>query len=170
MVWFVTFVGCGALEPAARHHEPAHVARDAETSGGETAVVADAPTVEGRAGATPTRAAEGAEDTRPALETYRGRASYYADSLAGHSTASGEPYDPTLYTAASRELPFGTVVRVVREDTGVSVIVRVNDRGPFGDRGRILDLSRAAADELEMLRAGVVRIRAEVVEWGPGRR
>jgi rare lipoprotein A len=151
--WVVTFVGCGALEPSAST-PPAEPEPPAATSGGE----ASAPS------------ATRSEDDRPALETYRGRASYYADSLAGRSTASGEPYDPALFTAASRELPFGTIVRVIREDTGLSIIVRVNDRGPFGDRGRILDLSGAAADALEMRRAGVVRIRAEVIEWGPRRR
>lgn len=100
----------------------------------------------------------------PAIEVRRGRASYYNDRLAGRSTASGEPYDPRAFTAASRDLAFGTIVRVVREDTGASVIVRVNDRGPHGDRRRILDLSRAAAERLDMIRAGVVAIRAEVVE------
>lgn len=96
-----------------------------------------------------------------------GRASYYSDSLAGRSTASGEPYDPTELTAASRDLPFGTRVRVVRlgpdDEALASVVVRINDRGPFRDRRRILDLSRAAAERLDMVRAGVVRIRAEVL-------
>jgi rare lipoprotein A len=98
------------------------------------------------------------------LEVLRGRASYYADSLAGNPTASGERYDPAALTAASRDLPFGTRVRVIREDTGASVVVRVNDRGPFGDRSRILDLSRAAAERLDMIRAGVVDVRVEVLE------
>lgn len=96
-------------------------------------------------------------------EVLRGRASYYSDRLAGRSTASGEPYTPSAFTAASRELPFGTMVRVIREDTGASVIVRVNDRGPFGDRRRILDLSRVAAEALDMISAGVVPIRAEIL-------
>jgi rare lipoprotein A len=61
-------------------------------------------------------------------------------------------------------------VRVVREDDGRAVTVRVNDRGPFGDHRRILDLSRAAADQIGMIRAGVVRIRAEILERGAGRR
>lgn len=98
------------------------------------------------------------------VETLQGRASYYADSLAGNSTASGEPYDPSELTAASRDLPFGTRVRVTRVDTGASVVVRVNDRGPFGDRRRILDLSRAAAEQLDMIRAGVISIEAEILE------
>ena len=92
-----------------------------------------------------------------------GRASYYADSLAGNRTASGERYDPAALTAASPDLPFGTRVRVTRLDTGASVVVRVNDRGPFRDRSRILDLSRAAAERLDMIRAGVVRVRAEIL-------
>ncbi|HJL14151.1 MAG TPA: septal ring lytic transglycosylase RlpA family protein [Sandaracinaceae bacterium LLY-WYZ-13_1] len=121
------------------------------------------------AGQAPARA-DGREDAAPerradaSLHVQRGLASYYADSLAGNPTASGEPYDPTALTAASRELPFGTRVRVVREDTGAAVVVRVNDRGPFGDDRRILDLSRAAAERLDMIRAGVVGVRAEILE------
>lgn len=103
---------------------------------------------------------------RPALEARQGEASYYADSLAGHRTASGDRYDPRQFTCASRDLPFGTVLRVVRVDTGAAVIVRVNDRGPFGRRQRLLDLSRAAAQELGMVRRGVAHVRAEVLEWG----
>ncbi len=99
-----------------------------------------------------------------ALATQMGEASYYSDSLAGRSTASGEPYDPTRFTAAHRKLPFGSVLRVVRVDDGRSVYVKVNDRGPFGKRSRIIDLSRSAAEALGMMRAGVTQIRLEVVE------
>ena len=98
-----------------------------------------------------------------ASASFEGAVSYYADSLAGNSTASGEPYDPAELTAASRTLPFGTVLRVTRPDTGRSVIVRVNDRGPFGRRQRVLDLSRSAAEALDMIRRGVVDVRVEVV-------
>lgn len=97
-------------------------------------------------------------------EVREGRASYYADSLAGNRTASGERYDPSALTAASRDLPFDTRVRVTRMDTGASVIVRINDRGPFRDESRILDVSRAAAERLDMIREGVIDIRAEVLE------
>lgn len=103
-------------------------------------------------------------ERRPALETFVGRASYYADALAGRRTASGEPYEPAALTAAHRSLPFGTVVRVTRLDTGASVVVRINDRGPFGSRTRIVDLSRAAAEALGMVRRGIVEIRLEVLE------
>jgi len=105
---------------------------------------------------------------KPVL-TLVGSASYYADSLAGNHTANGEVYDPRRRTAASRDLPFGTIVRVVRRDTGRSVIVRINDRGPFANRKRIIDLSRAAAEDLNMIDDGVIRIRAEVLELGPER-
>ncbi|NMC69457.1 MAG: septal ring lytic transglycosylase RlpA family protein, partial [Myxococcales bacterium] len=90
--------------------------------------------------------------------------SYYSDTLAGNPTASGEPYDPAALTAAHRTLPFGTRVRVTRLDDERSVEVRINDRGPFGRRDRIIDLSRAAAERLGMIRAGVIRVRIEVLE------
>lgn len=117
----------------------------------------------------PPRAAEwwAEYESATAITTFDGRASFYADSLAGNPTASGEPYDPTARTAASRTLPFGTVLRVTREDTNTSVIVLVNDRGPFGDRSRVLDLSRSAAEALDMIRAGVVDVRVEVLAQPP---
>lgn len=92
----------------------------------------------------------------------RGHASYYADSLSGHSTASGEPYDPHALTAAHRTLPFGSIVEVSRAD-GRSVRVRVNDRGPFGPKGRVIDLSRSAAEAIGMIRDGVVLVTLRVV-------
>jgi rare lipoprotein A len=101
---------------------------------------------------------------REAIDTFEGRASYYADRFEGRSTASGEPYRASERTAASRDLAFGTILRVTRADTGVSVIVRVNDRGPFGDRSRVLDLSRSAAEALDMIRRGVIDVRVEVLE------
>ena len=105
----------------------------------------------------------------PALATLEGDASYYSDGLAGHPTASGELYRPLAFTAAHRRLPLGTVLRITRSDGAKVVYVRVNDRGPYGSKRRILDLSRAAAEELGMLRAGVLPVRAEVVAYGPKR-
>jgi rare lipoprotein A len=93
----------------------------------------------------------------------RGTASYYADKFVGRQTASGEVYDPEAMTAAHRSLPFGTKVRVTRVETGASVVVRINDRGPF-QRGRIIDLSKCAARQLDMIQAGVVEVRLELVE------
>ncbi len=100
------------------------------------------------------------------LETERGEATYYSNSLAGHKTASGERYDPEEHTAAHKKLPFGSIVRVVREDDGRSVVVRITDRGPFGNSNRIIDVSYSAADALGMLRAGVVPVRLEVLQYG----
>ena len=87
-----------------------------------------------------------------------GVASYYADRLHGRRTASGERYDRNAYTAAHRRLPFGTHVQVIKLDNGNSVDVRINDRGPFV-KGRVIDLSYAAAKKLGMLRKGVVKVR-----------
>ena len=105
-----------------------------------------------------------------ALQTLEGQAAYYSDALAGRPTASGERYDPAAFTAAHRTLPFGTVLRVTGGERRGSVYVRVNDRGPFGDDGRIVDLSRAAAQALGMIRAGVIRVRVEILAYGSGDR
>lgn len=86
-----------------------------------------------------------------------GEASYYSDKLAGRSTASGEPYDPAKLTAAHRTLPFGTRLTIVREDTGRKVRVVVNDRGPY-TAGRIVDLSRAAAEKIDLVADGVAEV------------
>ncbi|GGF21466.1 septal ring lytic transglycosylase RlpA family protein [Echinicola rosea] len=87
----------------------------------------------------------------------KGQASYYADKFNGHKTASGERYRPVKLTAAHRTLPFGTVVKVKNLRNGKTVKVRINDRGPFV-RGRIIDLSKKAARQLDMIRAGVVPV------------
>ena len=78
-------------------------------------------------------------------------------------TASGERFNPNAFTAAHRTLPLGTRVRVTNTRNGRSVEVRINDRGPFGNRERIIDLSKAAARELHMLDAGVVPVTVEVL-------
>ena len=89
-------------------------------------------------------------------------ASYYGAAFAGRRTASGERFDARALTAAHRELPFGTHVRVTNLANGRSVTVRINDRGPFAG-GRLVDLSWEAARELDMLRSGVARVRLEVL-------
>jgi len=91
-----------------------------------------------------------------------GEASYYAGGFEGRSTASGEPYRAAEYTAAHRSLPFGTMLRVTNVRNGRSVVVRVNDRGPFHAR-RIVDLSRAAAAELGLVRRGRGQVRLDVL-------
>ncbi len=92
-----------------------------------------------------------------------GYASWYGKALAGHKTASGERFDPSAMTAAHRKLKLGTWVEVRRVDTGSSVRVRINDRGPWGDDKRIIDLSRAAADKLGIVRDGLAKVELRVV-------
>ncbi|WP_331458866.1 MULTISPECIES: septal ring lytic transglycosylase RlpA family protein [unclassified Sphingopyxis] len=87
-----------------------------------------------------------------------GVASYYGNELAGNRTASGERFDPGQLTAAHRSLPFGSMVRVTNTSNGDSVVVRINDRGPFS-RGRVIDVSHAAAREIGMQRSGTARVK-----------
>lgn len=94
----------------------------------------------------------------PSLEIATGEASYYHDRFSGRPTASGEPYDPQALTAAHRSLPFGSRVRVTDMASGRSVVVRINDRGPWGG-GRLIDISRAAAEELGLIRRGKGQVR-----------
>ena len=90
-----------------------------------------------------------------------GRASYYGKEFNWRRTASGERYDPNGMTAAHKTLPFGTRVRVTRKG-GPSVVLRVNDRCGC-THGRIIDVSQAAARQLDMIKVGVVPVRLEVV-------
>jgi rare lipoprotein A len=94
----------------------------------------------------------------------RGLATFYGDEQQGGPTASGERFDKTKLTAAHRTLPLGTRVRVTNTRNGRSVDVRINDRGPYGNRSRIIDLSEAAARRLDMIEAGVVPVVVEVLK------
>ena len=91
-----------------------------------------------------------------------GLASWYGRGDHGNRTASGEPFDMEAFTAAHRSLPFGTRVRVTHLATGRTVMVRINDRGPWVE-SRVIDLSRRAAQALGILWDGVARVRLEVV-------
>jgi len=92
-----------------------------------------------------------------------GKAGYYADSLHGRKTSSGEPYDKYAFTCAHKTLPFGTKIKVTRLDNNRSVVVRVNDRGPSVE-GYVVDLSRAAAEEIDLIKIGVTRVKVEIIE------
>lgn len=92
----------------------------------------------------------------------RGWASWYGYDGSGNRTATGERYNPEGLTAAHRSLPFGTRVRVTNTRNGRSVVVRINDRGPF-IRGRIIDVSAGAARRLRMISSGVAPVRVEVI-------
>ena len=104
-------------------------------------------------------------DDAKSLKTMEGIASYYAEDFNGKKTANGETYDMYKMTAAHRSLPFNTKVRVTNLDNKRSIIVRINDRGPF-KLERIIDLSLAAATQLGMKGSGTANVRLEVVEWG----
>lgn len=94
-----------------------------------------------------------------------GIASYYAEEFQGRKTASGEIYDMHDLTAAHRTLPFGTKVRVTNRESGKSVVVRINDRGPFKD-DRVIDLSLGAARQLGLIATGTGFVSLQVLELG----
>ena len=101
-----------------------------------------------------------------AIIQLEGEASYYADKFEGRQTSCGERFQQDELTAAHREFPFGTILKVVNLSTGIYTIVRINDRGPW-KLHRIIDLSRCAAEPLGMLKGGVANVRLEILRWGP---
>ena len=101
-------------------------------------------------------------NTLTAQEVQLGEASYYNDKYHNQSTSSGELYNKNAMTAAHRKLPFGTMVKVTRLDNNRSVVVRINDRGPYKDR-RVIDLSRAAAEKINLIQDGVADVKVEVI-------
>jgi rare lipoprotein A len=108
-----------------------------------------------------------AEIVAPAIveegkEIGEGEASYYGNELAGNRTASGERFNPRAMTAAHRTLPLGSKLRVTNKSNGKSVVVRINDRGPFV-RSRLIDVSYAAAQQINMIRSGHARVRLELL-------
>jgi rare lipoprotein A len=95
--------------------------------------------------------------------TESGKASYYAMKFQSKKTASGELYDKAKKTAAHKSLPFGTIVKVTNKQNSKSVIVKINDRGPFV-KGRIVDLSNSAFSSIANLDAGVIEVKIEVIK------
>jgi len=96
-----------------------------------------------------------------------GVSSFYAEDFHGKLTANGEVYDMYGLTAAHKTLPLNTIVRVTNLDNEKSLILRINDRGPYV-KGRILDCSYGAAKKLGFLANGTTQVRVEVIEWGDG--
>ncbi len=97
----------------------------------------------------------------------KGVASYYADRFHGRKTASGQRYNKQELTAAHKTLPLGTKVRVTNVRNGESVDVEITDRGPY-IKGRVIDLSKAAARELGMVGAGLAQVRLEIIDSSDG--
>ena len=104
------------------------------------------------------QAGQSVADIDEETEIGGGMASYYGNELAGNRTASGERFDPGQMTGAHRSLPFGSMVRVTNVANGDSVVVRINDRGPFS-RSRVIDISHAAARQIGMHRSGTARVK-----------
>jgi rare lipoprotein A len=102
------------------------------------------------------------DESPKVLKTIKGRASWYGAKHHGRKTASGEPFNKNSLTAAHRTLPFGTKVQVVNVKNGKSVIVKINDRGPFR-RNLIIDLSHAAAGAIGMIRSGITSVELRVL-------
>ncbi len=106
--------------------------------------------------------------TAPLFSLEQGIASYYAGKFQGRLTANGEIFDTNLFTAAHKTLSFNTIVKVTSDLTTKSVLVRINDRGPFV-AGRIIDLSRAGAEAIEMVGSGLAPVTVEVIAPGDGK-
>jgi rare lipoprotein A len=99
------------------------------------------------------------------IEVVQGAASWYGPGLYGRTTANGERFSKGTLTAAHRTLPFGTRVRVTNLSNGRSVVVRINDRGPFKHH-RVIDLAHGAASQLQMMQAGEVPVKLEILANG----
>lgn len=128
-------------------------------AGHTAAMVAGTPARERVASKTPAEKTVRSENGR-ALGS--GEASYYGHEFEGRSTASGEAFDPAALTAAHRTLPFGSKVRVTNAHNGRSVVVRINDRGPFVE-DRLIDVSSGAAKHLGMVQSGTARVMLELL-------
>lgn len=96
-------------------------------------------------------------------QTYKGKASYYAQPFHGRKSASGKIYNMYEYTCAHKTLPFGTKLKVTNQANGKTVTVEVTDRGPYV-KGRIVDLSKAAAMDLDMMKSGVADVEVEIIK------
>lgn len=105
-----------------------------------------------------------ADAPSPPVDVLEGLASYYGSKFHGRKTASGEIFDKTAFSAASNRFPLGSQVAVLRPANGLCVVVRINDRMHRRHRARIIDISKAAADYLEMLQAGVVKVRVVLLD------
>jgi len=96
-------------------------------------------------------------------QTYKGKASFYGPGFNGRKCANGQVFDMNKLTCAHKTLPFGTMLKVTNLKNGKSTIVEVTDRGPYV-RGRIIDLSKAAAEKIDMIKAGVANVEIEVMK------
>ena len=162
--WLVVGISCLAVAGILGTMSTRNVEADARLQGPVAAPPA--------AVATATPAISPAAQTTPKKhgKVFRGIASWYGSVFNGRKTASGETYDMNAMTACHPTLPFGSMVKIVNLRNKKSVVVRINDRGDLGtNNGRIIDLSFAAAQKLQMTQAGLARVSIEVLSTGhPG--
>ena len=167
----ISFSGCaghrpvadrGPATPATPSSTPAPVAESAKRATDVPETPANPSAAEASVIPGPDRPAP-----RPAISGYveEGNASWYGEPFHGRRASNGEIYDMYKLTAAHRTLPFDTMVRVTNLNNGKSTTVRITDRGPFVDN-RIIDLSRAAAREIDLVGPGVARVRIELTTPG----
>lgn len=164
---FFVLAGC-AVPPGADNTSASGVPlstknAQAASFGPQAFDVPAAPDAAGKQAASPSLAdAQPLTEDGSGITDFRetGRASWYGRGFHGHRTASGERYDMHALTAAHRTLPLGSYVRVTNPVTSRSVVVKINDRGPYA-RGRVIDLSMAAANILDMRHAGTARVKIE---------
>jgi rare lipoprotein A len=168
-----TAPGCGIISDAPHRSIPRSAVLATESRSDNPPVdepQTDIPSLESPSAAIIPRSPETQEAAPPATLPTRtpstiietGLASWYGAKHQGKRTASGEVFDQKKFTAAHRTLPWGSIVKVTNLDNGKSVEVRINDRGPF-TKGRVIDLSRAAARALGMVGSGVSWVRMELL-------
>jgi hypothetical protein len=145
----------------AAFHDRLHAPHGWERPRGAVALFAAATALAGLLAASPTGQGPLFPDTMPDW-TQQGRVSWYGPGFHGRPTANGEIFDARGLTMAHRSLPLGTTVRVTNLENGRSVVLRVNDRGPYVG-GRVADLSHAAAERLDFVEDGVVPARIELL-------
>ena len=161
----LTVTGCGGRKPVAGNRPsvpaPTPEATEEEAKRSTSAELPPQP----RPSAAPPKRSRPTDTSGPAIYTEEGNASWYGAPFHGRKASNGEVYDMNKLTAAHRTLPFDSIVRVTNLNNGKTTTVRITDRGPFVDN-RIIDLSKAAAQEIESIGPGVVPVRIEVLS-GP---
>ncbi|MGH9744279.1 MAG: septal ring lytic transglycosylase RlpA family protein [Candidatus Acidiferrum sp.] len=161
LAWTVAIAGCASRRVTANPPVPSQPAPASpatiESSKSATAI--------GEAAPSPAPGGVNPSGNPPGAYIEEGNASWYGAPFNGRRASNGEIYDMDKFTAAHRTLPFGTMVRVTNLNNGKSTVVRITDRGPFVEN-RIIDLSRAAARQIESVGPGVVPVRVEVVTPG----
>jgi rare lipoprotein A len=156
--------GCGSRKPVAGH--PPAATQPAATSEPAKETTSNATPAPGGSSQPPARRSRPVVPPLPLGFTEEGNASWYGIPFNGRRASNGEIYDMYKMTAAHRTYPFDTMVRVTNLNNGKSAVVRITDRGPFVEN-RVIDLSFAAAQEIESIGPGVVRVRLEVISGAP---